>query len=59
MSLYEKIVKGEEKVSLVGLGSFGLVGGLIKKFAIFMFGSWNALFLKNFPKFFKKHFYKC
>ena len=31
--------------SLTGLGSFGIVGGLIKKFAIFMFGSWFFLFL--------------
>ncbi len=32
-------------LSLTGLGSFGVVGELIKKFAIFMFGSWSILFL--------------
>ncbi len=32
-------------LSLVGLGSFGIVGELIKKFAVFMFGSWYFLFL--------------
>ena len=32
-------------LSLTGLGSFGIVGELIKKFAIFMFGSWYFLFL--------------
>lgn len=31
--------------SVVGLGNFGLVGGLVKKFAVFMFGSWFWLFL--------------
>ncbi len=32
-------------LSITGLGNFGIVGGLIKKFAIFMFGSWFFLFL--------------
>ncbi len=32
-------------LSITGLGNFGIVGGLIKKFAIFMFGSWFALLL--------------
>ncbi|MBR4177854.1 MAG: hypothetical protein IKR57_00730 [Bacilli bacterium] len=32
-------------LSVVGLGSFGVVGELIKKFAIFMFGSWYVIFL--------------
>ncbi len=32
-------------LSITGLGNFGIVGGLIKKFAIFMFGSWLWLFL--------------
>ena len=32
-------------LSIVGLGTFGLVGGLIKKFAVYMFGSWFFLFL--------------
>lgn len=32
-------------LSITGLGSFGIVGGLVKKFAIFMFGSWFFLFL--------------
>ena len=31
--------------SVVGFGSFGVVGSLVKKFAIFMFGSWSILFL--------------
>ena len=31
--------------SIVGFGSFGVVGSLVKKFAIFMFGSWSILFL--------------
>ena len=31
--------------SVTGLGSFGIVGGIIKKFAVFMFGSWFFLFL--------------
>ena len=32
-------------LSITGLGNFGLVGGLIKKFAIFIFGNWFFLFL--------------
>lgn len=32
-------------LSITGLGTFGVVGGLVKKFAIFMFGSWFFLFL--------------
>ena len=32
-------------LAVTGLGSFGVVGSLIKKFAIFMFGSWSVLFL--------------
>ncbi len=32
-------------LSITGLGSFGIVGELVKKFAIFMFGSWFFLFL--------------
>jgi len=32
-------------LSITGLGVFGIVGQLIKKFSIFMFGSWNVLFL--------------
>ena len=32
-------------LSITGIGSFGMVGGIIKKFAIFMFGSWSILFL--------------
>lgn len=32
-------------LSIVGLGSFGLVGGLVKKFAIFLFGTWYILVL--------------
>ena len=32
-------------LAVTGLGSFGVVGSLIKKFAIFMFGSWPILFL--------------
>ena len=31
--------------SITGFGSFGVVGKLIKQFAIFMFGSWSILFL--------------
>jgi len=31
--------------SITGLGSFGIVGSFVKKFAIFMFGTWYALFL--------------
>ena len=32
-------------LSATGLGSFGIVGSVIKKFAIFMFGTWAVLFL--------------
>ena len=32
-------------LSITGFGSFGVVGKLIKQFAIFMFGSWSILFL--------------
>ena len=32
-------------LSITGFGSFGVVGKLIKDFAIFMFGSWSILFL--------------
>ena len=32
-------------LAITGIGNFGVVGGLIKKFAIFMFGSWSILFL--------------
>lgn len=32
-------------LSITGLGNFGIVGGLIKKFAIFLFGNWFFLFL--------------
>ena len=32
-------------LSITGLGNFGLVGGVIKKFAIFLFGNWFFLFL--------------
>ena len=32
-------------LSVTGLGSFGAVGSIIKKFAIFMFGTWSILLL--------------
>ena len=32
-------------LSITGFGAFGVVGKLIKQFAIFMFGSWSILFL--------------
>ena len=32
-------------LSITGIGTFGIVGSLMKKFAIFMFGSWSILFL--------------
>ena len=32
-------------LSVLGFGNFGLVGSIVKKFAIFMFGSWYAIFL--------------
>ena len=30
---------------ILGFGNFGLVGSIVRKFAIFMFGSWYAIFL--------------
>ena len=30
---------------ILGFGNFGLVGSIIRKFAVFMFGSWYAIFL--------------
>lgn len=32
-------------LSLIGLGSYGLIGEIVKKFAVFMFGSWYQLLL--------------
>ena len=32
-------------LSILGLGNKGIVGGVIKKFAIFLFGNWWAAFL--------------
>ncbi len=32
-------------LSLIGLGSYGVIGSLVKKFAIFLFGSWSFLLL--------------
>ena len=32
-------------LSIVGLGSFGIVGNLVKKFSIFLFGTWYILVL--------------
>lgn len=32
-------------IGLIGFGDFGIVGGLVKKFAIFLFGNWYVLFL--------------
>ena len=32
-------------LSITGLGNFGIVGNLVKDFAVFMFGSWFFLFL--------------
>ena len=32
-------------LSLTGLGAFGIVGEIVKKFAVFMFGSWFFVFL--------------
>ena len=32
-------------LSIVGLGSFGIIGGLVKKFAVFLFGTWYILVL--------------
>ena len=32
-------------LSVTGFGSFGIVGAIIKKFAIFMFGTWSVVFL--------------
>ena len=31
--------------SIVGLGSFGIVGSLVKKFSVFLFGTWYILVL--------------
>lgn len=31
--------------SILGFGNFGLVGSIIRKFAVFMFGAWYAIFL--------------
>lgn len=31
--------------AILGFGNFGLVGSIVKKFAVFMFGSWYAIFL--------------
>ena len=32
-------------LSIAGFGTFGVVGSLVKKFAIFLFGTWSILFL--------------
>lgn len=32
-------------IALIGLGSYGIIGDIIKKFAVFMFGSWHQLLL--------------
>ena len=32
-------------IALIGLGSYGIIGDIIKKFAVFMFGSWYQLLL--------------
>lgn len=32
-------------LSITGLGNFGIVGEIIKKFAVFMFGSWFFVLL--------------
>lgn len=32
-------------LSITGLGNFGIVGEIVKKFAVFLFGSWFFLFL--------------
>ena len=32
-------------VGLIGFGSFGIVGKIIKNFAIFLFGNWWAILL--------------
>ena len=32
-------------LAFLGTGPYGLIGGLVKKFAVFMFGSWWILFL--------------
>ena len=32
-------------LSITGLGDFGVVGSIIKKFGVFLFGSWYFLFL--------------
>ena len=42
---YSKEIQGLILVlfSIVGLGDFGVVGGLVKKFGIFLFGTWYIL----------------
>ncbi len=42
---YSKEIQGLILVlfSIVGLGSFGIVGSLVKKFGIFLFGTWYVL----------------
>ena len=35
-------------ISLIGFGNFGIMGSLIKNFAVFMFGSWYAILLVLF-----------
>ena len=35
-------------LAILGFGNFGLVGSLVKKFTIFMFGSWYVLLLGLF-----------
>ena len=44
---YSKEIQGLILIlfSIVGLGDFGIVGGLVKKFAIFLFGTWYILVL--------------
>ena len=32
-------------LALIGLGSYGIIGDIVKKFAVFMFGSWYQLLL--------------
>ena len=32
-------------LAFLGTGPYGLIGGIVKKFAVFMFGSWWILFL--------------
>lgn len=44
---YSKEIQGLILIlfSIVGLGDFGIVGGLVKKFSIFLFGTWYILVL--------------